>query len=601
MLKSDAKDLVNKFQILFNPSEQKKLFVLFAGMLLMGFFEMAGVASILPFMAVVTDQQSIKQNKYLNFFYNEFGFTDNQQFLIALGILVLVVLAVSNIYNAFMQWWSTRYVYMQGHRLSMQLLKHYLSQPYAFFLNRNTADMGKNVLSEVDRIIGGVIMPGVRLMGKLVMSVFILSLLFTVDPFLATTTWLVLGGSYWIIFRSVNRKLISIGVASTTATLGRFKIAHEAMSGIKELKVRGTELEFLNQFASHSEATARYKAQSSLISLLPRYGLETIAFGGIVTITIFLMASGYNSEEVIPLISLYALAGYRLMPALQQIYQGVTAISFNLPAMNILVADLARPGEKDLKDKAHIKPLPFNHSIKIEKLRFNYHNVDKPTLSDLYIEIKANTTIALVGSTGAGKTTLADILLGLLSPQSGQIFVDEIEITNENFSSWQQNLGYVPQSIYLTDDTLMKNIAFGVPEDEINIDGVIRAAKLAELDDFIQALPDGYQTFVGERGVRLSGGQRQRVGIARALYYDPKVLILDEATSALDGYTENVIMSAIHNLSHKITIIVIAHRLSTVEECDVVHLVNNMKISDSGTYEELLSRNKQFRKMAREQ
>lgn len=587
-----------KLFILFKQAEQKKMFALFVGTILMGFIEVAGVASIAPFMTVVSNPEMIYQNQYLNTFYNEFGFANEKQFLVVLGCCVVAMLAISNGYAAFMNWCMTFFSAMQGHRLSERLLRQYLSQPYIFFLNRNTADLGKNILSEVNRIIGGVILPAMLSLSKVVIALFLLALLLVIDPFLAIRVILILGGFYCLIFFFVRHYLHSIGVASTQVVLERFKLANEAMSGIKDLKLRSSEEEFIKRFSVPSEANAKYSAKSSLISSLPRYALEPLAFGGIVTIIIYLIANDQTSGEIIPLISLYALAGYRLMPALQQIYLGLTQIRYNLPALDILVDDLSSPGRDRVICPVSTHSFQFEDELELKSIYFYYPEMKDPVINGLDLKIQPNTTIGIVGSTGSGKTTLIDILLGLLSPESGELLVDGVTLTNTNISGWQQKIGYVPQTIYLTDDTIARNIAFAVPDDKIDMKAVKEAAKLSELDGFIQTLGEGYHTFVGERGVRLSGGQRQRIGIARALYHRPKVLVLDEATSSLDGITENVIMQAIQNLSHKKTIITIAHRLATVKECDIIYMMEKGGIVESGTYNKLITTNKQFQGMA---
>ena len=590
--------LIDKYRVLFTSKEGKKIAFLFVGILLMGVLEVAGIASILPFMAVVSSPEVIHQNEYLSFAYHFFGFTSDNKFLVGVGMMLIIMLTLSNGFTAFMSWRITKFNQMQGYNLSVRLMKKYLSQPYVFFLNRNSADMGKNILSEVNRCIAGVILPGMQALSKLIVAIFIFTFLLLVNPLLVTSSMVVIGCAYWLIFKLARNRLQKIGLASTKVVYERFKIVNEAMSGIKDLKLRGTELEFLDRFSYPSEAFARYSIQSNLISTLPRYALETIGFGGIVVIVIYLISSGHNYREVIPMISLFALACYRLMPALQQMYSGITRIKYNLPALDILIEDLSCSADERTLKKQKPKPIPFERILQLKSIHFHYPNMDKAVINGLNLDIHSNTTVGLVGATGSGKTTLIDILLGLLLPESGELLVDGKEINSENLTSWQQNLGYVPQSIYLTDDSIERNIAFAIPDDEIDIAKVKEAAKLAELDAFIQTLPDGYQTHVGERGVRLSGGQRQRFGIARALYSNPKVLVLDEATSSLDSITENVIMDAIHNLSHKKTIIMIAHRLSTVKECDAIHMMEKGRIVQSGTYDELISHNAQFRKMA---
>ncbi len=588
----------NKIFILFDSKERRSLVLTFFGMLIMGFLEVAGIASIAPFMAVVSNPEVIMTNDFLQFTYQLFDFHSENEYLVGLGVVVLVLLTFSNVFAAFMSWWMTYFVSMQAHRLAKRLLKQYLSQSYIFFLNRNTADLGKNILNEVNRSVSGVILPVLQVLSKLVITFFVLGLLFVVNTVIAISVIVILGLSYGLIYKLVRKRLHRIGVLSSDAILQRFKVTNEAISGIKDLKLRGSEIEFVKRFSTPSKAHAEYSAQSTVISTLPRYILETIAFGGIVAIIIYMIASGSNSGKVIPVISLYALAGYKLLPALQQVYAGITQARYNLPALDILIDDFSSScNETDLV-KTTVETINFDKSLELKDIGFSYPNNKYPVIENLDLNILLHTTVGLVGPTGSGKTTLVDILLGLLPPESGHICIDGIEITLHNISAYQKNIGYVPQSIYLMDDSIERNIAFAIPDDEIDIDRVYKSAQLAELDVFIQSLPDGYQTIVGERGVRLSGGQRQRIGIARALYNDPEILVLDEATSALDGITENVIMGAIHNLSQKKTIIMIAHRISTLKECDVIYMLNNGRIIDSGTYEELMSNNMQFKKMA---
>ena len=587
-----------KITALFTAADLRQIALLFIGILLLGFTEVAGVASIAPFMSVVSNPDLIHQNHYLSSAYQFFGYTSDNRFIVGFGVGICIVLLITNSYSAVINWRITRFGQLQGHNISMRLLKSYLSQPYIFFLERNTSDMGKNVLSEVLRCVNGVVLPAMYATSKLVISIFIISFLVYVNPFLAIISVVLLGGTYWILFRLVRKLLTKIGVASTEVVRMRYKIASEAMSGIKQLKLYGSEGEYLNRFSIPSKAHARYSTQSAVISTLPRYMLEMIAFGGIITIVVFLIYTGSNISYIIPTISVYALASYRLLPALQQIYVGVTRIKYNLPALDILIEDISLSKGGKIFQQKPIRPMLFDKILQLKSLDFSYPDKDIRVISRLSLDIQANTTVGLVGKTGSGKTTLVDIIMGLLPYNSGRIFVDGIELTHDNISTWQQNIGYVPQSIYLTDDIIECNIAFALPEHEIDINQVRDAAKLAELDDFIQTLPDGYQTYIGERGVRLSGGQRQRIGIARALYRSPKVLVLDEATSALDGITEKVIMGAINNLSHKKTIILIAHRLATVKECDIIHIMNEGAIIDSGTYDELMLRNAQFQKMA---
>ena len=565
----------------------------------MGLLEVIGVTTIVPFMAVVISPELVNENIYLSQAYNFFNFQSVDEFIVFLGVILISALLISNAFQALMTWAITYFTNMQAARLSVRLLESYLMQPYSFFLLRSSSDLGKNVLREVGRVTNGVIMQSLQVASKIIIVLFLFSLLIFVNPIIAISAAILLGGVYAVIFILAKLKLRNIGIATTKDNFALYKALNEALSGIKYIKLHGSEKIFVNRFLFPIVQIAKYQSTQILIGSLPRYLLEVIAFGGVVAIIISLIAinSGANSE-VIPLISLYVMAGYRLLPAFQQIYSGVSTLKFNIPAFELLIHEFSN-SSNEKNEQVNQPALPFREKLQIDKLNFTYEGSETQVLNKLDLTIYPNTTVGLVGLTGAGKTTLIDIILGLLTPESGVISLDGTEINNQNKLAWQKNLGYVAQSIYLTDDTIIANIAFAEPSDEISFEKAIEAAKMANLHEYITTLPDKYETLVGERGVRLSGGQRQRVGIARALYHNPKILVLDEATNALDNITENVIMDAIYNLSHKMTIILIAHRLSTVKECDVIHLMSNGKIINSGSYQELIKDNEEFKRMAK--
>jgi len=587
-----------KLKLIFTKSEFKKVIFLFFGLVFVSLLEVAGVSSIAPFMAVIASPSIIHENKYLIFAYEYFGVTSENAFIVLVGIFSISVLLISNIANSIMVWSINYFSYLQTHRVSVRLLRQYLYRPYSFYLDNNTSELSKNILNEINRSIGGTILPALNVLSKLLVTLFIFILLVYIDPKIALFSTVVLAFAYGLIYKFVRKKLQNIGVETNEANFQMYKIANESMSGIKDIKLRGIEEEFVHRFNIPSEKFGTYLAQRTVISLLPRYLLEVIAFSGIISVMIFFVSTGYTTAEILPIVSLYAMAGFRLLPAVQQVYSGITIFKFNLPALENLYSDLSKTSieSEDFEDRV---PLKIHEKITINNLSFSYIDNKNPILKKINFSIDVNTTIGIVGSTGSGKTTLIDLLLGLLSPDSGSICLDGVEIDDTNMRSWQQGLGYVPQSIYLNDDTIERNIAFAVPLEKIDKVLIKKAAKLANLDKFISTLPNQYETFVGERGIRLSGGQRQRIGIARALYHNPSVLFLDEATSSLDSITENAIMDAIHNLSHKKTIIMIAHRITTLKECDVIHIMKNGSIVDSGTYQELLESNSSFKKMAK--
>ena len=591
--------LQEKLKVIFTKAELIRLIYIFVGILIMGLFEVVGVSSIVPFIAVVASPDLIHENIYLNSLFVFFDFQTEVNFIVFLGICVISILLISNSYLAFMTSVITYFSSMLTSRLQIRLLENYLMQPYSFFLDRNTSDLGKNILVEVGRVTSGFIMQLLLVLSKIIIALFLFSLLLFINPVVAITVIVVLGSAYWGIFKLVKQRLHKLGEATTKGNFVYYRTANEAMSGIKDIKLHSSEDEFVKHFAVPSKKLHGYAAQKTVIGFLPRYLFEVIAFGGIVGIIISLLSTNTlnNADTILPLISLYVMAGYRLMPALQQIYSGFTNIKFNHPAFEILVRDFSSFTDEKVKQIKHAT-IPFKDKFEISQVSFSYENSDAKILDKLNLTVYPNTTVGIVGSTGSGKTTLIDLILGLLVPESGFISSDGAEINKHNISGWQNNIGYVPQSIYLTDDTIEANIVFANSRDKINIDKAIKAAKMANLHEFIKTLPEQYKTFVGERGIRLSGGQRQRIGIARALYNDPRVLILDEATSSLDGITENAIMDAINNLSHKKTIIMIAHRLSTVKGCDIIHFMSNGEIIESGTYQQLIESNEEFKRMA---
>ena len=597
--------IIRKILDLLSAREKLQLYLLFVSLAVMACIEMVGIASIMPFMAVVASPNVINTNKWLKQVYGFLEFSSLHKFLFFLGMLVLGLLVFINLFKTMNTWLILKYDNWLINRLSSRLLASYLNRPYDFFLNRNTNEMGKNLLLETNNVIMKVLDPGRQVLSNVLVSFFILVLLFVVNPFIATIAAVVLGGSYAIIYLITHKRMVSIGQGQFEANALKYKAATEALAGIKDLKILGREMEFLARYVVHAQHHAQSNISAGVISQLPRYALETIAFGGILIIILINLGSEETVNQMIPLLALYAFAGYRLLPALQQIFSGISTVRVNLPALEVLHQDMREGGVSANSDivpleTKKLEPLPLTHELELKNVTFSYPGAKGPSLQEISLTITPNTSIGFVGATGSGKTTAADIILGLLSPTSGQIMVDGMDIRSDNLASWQRNVGYVPQHIYLCDDTITHNIAFGVPEKEFDMAAVVRAARIANLNRFIEnELPDGFETVIGERGVRLSGGQRQRIGIARALYHDPAVLIMDEATSALDGITEEAVMEALRNLSGKKTIITIAHRLTTVKDCDVIYLMEQGRIVNQGTYDELLKYSLWFQTAAR--
>ena len=590
-----------KLLALLTLAERTRAGVLMGMVLVMAFLDMLGVASILPFMAVLSNPKLVQTNAALNTAFTasrHIGIASPEQFLFALGGVVFVLLVASLAFKALTTYAQTRFALMREYSIGKRLVEGYLHQPYSWFLSRHSADLGKTILSEVGTVISGALTPLMTLMAQSMVALALLILLIIVDPLLALSVGLVLGLAYAGIFAVMSGWLKRLGEARIDANKKRFTAVSEAFGAAKEVKVGGLEQVYMQRFAKPAESYAKGQATAQVIAQLPRFALEAIAFGGMLLVILYLMAKSGSFASALPIIALYAFAGYRLMPALQQIYRASTQLRFAGPALDALHLDVMSLQAADAQ-RGQLSPMPLTQAITLDHVSYRYPNASKPALKGIDLIIPAHSTVGFVGATGSGKTTTVDVILGLLEPQEGHLSVDGRAITATNRKQWQRAIGYVPQHIYLADDSVAANIAFGVNTKAIDQQAVERAAKIANLHEFVvNDLPQGYATTVGERGVRLSGGQCQRIGIARALYHNPQVLILDEATSALDNITEQAVMEAMSNLGHDITIILIAHRLSTVRQCDQIYLLERGEVKCGGSYEELIHQNPQFRLLA---
>ncbi len=592
-------NLLHKLCSLMSPRELHRAKLVFLLMLCMALTEMMGVASIVPFITLLSDPNVIGKNWYLATVYNWLGFSNPESFLFFLGLMVLALFISSLSLKALTTYAIQQFSCMRLHSMACRLLGAYLRQPYVFFLGRNTADLSKSILTEVTLVAKGVLIPTMKVLSGSVVSLAILGLLLFVAPLFSLIVATVLGGTYAVIYILARRLLKRIGEDRLNANKQRFILATEALNGIKELRLMGREEGYLERFREPSKRFARHQATSHVIAELPILAIQAVAFGGVLVVVLFLIGLDGNVEDALPLIALFTFASYRLLPAFQETFKNLAQLRFSIPALDVLYDDLTqKEGLTTINTKP--EPLYLRDSIKMEDINYCYPSADSYALSGVTLTIPVGSFVGFVGSTGAGKSTVADLILGLLEPTSGQILVDNQPLVGHRILAWQQTLGYVPQSIYLSDDTIASNIAFGVPQEQIDKQAIKRVARIAHIDKFInQELPLGYETVVGERGVRLSGGERQRLAIARALYHDPDVVIFDEATSALDGVTEKVVMEALKELHGRKTVIMIAHRFTTVRECDYIFLLDRGKLIGEGSYDELAGNNPEFQKLAR--
>jgi len=585
---------------LLSPAERRRLWLLTPVVSVNALVQVIGIASVMPFLALIANPGIIQEQALLRWMYETFGFTGVNPFLVFTGLVVLFALIGSNAFAAWTHLLMLRFAWDMNHTLSVRMLRTYLAKPYVFFLGQNSANLAKNILGEVRRTVQGVMVAGINLMARAVVAVAVLMLLVVVDPWLAVGTFFVLGAAYGAFFLRVRRGLAYAGERRVTADRHRYHAATEALTGFKEIKVLGMEAPFLERFERPSRAFARYEVRHEVIRMLPRYAFETVAFGGMLVIVLFALAREQGLGELLPTLGVYAFASYRLMPALQGIFGSMAELRFSMASVDALHGDLERAVAPEPARRDSITPLPFREVLELRGVTFAYPGTRKPLLNEFDLTIEANTSVALVGATGAGKTTVVDLLLGLLRPQDGDLVVDGVVVDDGAIRAWRSNIGYVPQVIYLSDDSIAANIAFGVPRKGIDMEAVYRSARQAQIHEFIvNELPEGYATTVGERGVRLSGGQRQRLGIARALYRDPDVLVLDEATSALDSVTEEDFFRAIDEIGRSKTIVMIAHRISTVRACDAIVVLDGGRVMARGSYDELLATSPHFRQLAR--
>ena len=576
---------------LLKPRERRGFALVLLGAVMMGVIEIVGVGSIMPFIAVAANPDTIFTTPILAAIYEFLGFESARSFLVMLACVMLAFVILRNAFSAFLRFVRTRFVQKCRHTLSTRLFEAYLGQRYVFFLGRNSFEFSKNIVTEVREVIDGTITPIVDLTMNAVQILLLIVFLLSVDVASTIAIAAIIVIIYISILVSTRKKLSKLGAERFNMITQMSRSTNEVFWGIKAAKITGTERIFLDTYKPASRRFSRGQATQEVIGIMPKYVLEAAGFSAIILFILFLMLrSEGDFSRVISSVALYAYAGYRLLPSVQEFFRCLTRLKYSAPGTERIIAEFGLEKTAGPLPDPAIPPLPFRESIRLENVSFTYPEKDTPVLKNISLEIKKNTVVGFCGETGSGKTTAIDVILALLIPQAGRLIVDGVEITDENRNAWQKNIGYVPQSVYLSNTSIAENIAFGVPPDKIDMDAVRLAAKMAQIDEFINAeLSEGYMTKIGERGVRLSGGQQQRIGIARALYTNPEVLVLDEATSALDSETESDVMQAIDSLAGQKTILIIAHRITTLKKCSVIYRITAGEIAEQGTYDELFA------------
>ncbi|MDX1787963.1 MAG: ABC transporter ATP-binding protein [Psychrobacter sp.] len=594
--------VIKQLFVLLTDKQLKQFYLLQVLVVIMAFTELLGIASIAPFMALVGDISILETNGVFAQLYKMSGLNNPMDFLFYSGVIVLVMLAFSTVISMFTTWRLSIFGARIGTEIADRLYSYYMQQSWQFHASGSSAQLTKQVSTEAARISSQIVQPLMIMNSKLVLALFISISIVIYDPVIAILGLFIFSLAYFVLYRLVRQKLESNGQQLSEVSTQRFRLMNEGFGGIKDVLLLNRSHDFITRFHDSGKVFARAQGTNIAISQVPRYFIELIAFGAMISLVLVLIKvhSG-NLGEVLPILAVYALAAFKLLPALQQIYSSLSQIKGNTAAFEAVKDDLERSfdSQKTSSDTVVSTPIDLKRSIKLSNIEFSYPGKERPAVDSVNMSIPVNSVIGLVGSSGSGKSTLIDLLLGLLTPQQGGIYVDDIRITADNKRAWQDLLGFVPQSIFLSEGSIAENIAFGIPAKDISLKQVNKALNLANLTELVEQLPDGVNTRVGERGVQLSGGQRQRIGIARALYHEAEVLVFDEATSALDGITEKIVMDAIHEFSGQKTIVMIAHRLKTVEKCDLIYFMEHGKIIDYGTYQELVVRNVKFKEMAK--
>lgn len=548
--------------------EKKKIIIVLLLTIVMAFLETLGVLSVMPFLAVLSSPNIIENDTRVHYFYEILGSTSYTNFIIKLGLVSIASIFVSSLFKVIHSYGISRFVSLQRHYLSTRLLSIYLKQDYDFFIQKNSSELTKNILSQVDQLVDSIIQPLMSIISYGLVIACMVFLIFIYNPYIAISVFSIFLIVYTSIYFSVKKFLGKIGQEFQHANSERYKACNEVLGGIKDVKINHADQGYLQYFQQQSSIFARHLAANQTVGNIPLLLVESMGYCAIIGLAVSLVLNNQNISTILPSLGLFGFAAYRMLPAAQNIYRAISGMRFSFDSANKILDDLYLPVQLNEKNNSH--KLIFKHQIELRNISYAYPAYpDKNVLKDFSLVIPYKCSVGIVGKSGSGKSTLMDILLGLLQPQQGELLIDGIVINKSNVHLWQRLVGYIPQFIYLADDTVAQNIAFGIPKDDIDMNAVVNAAKAAQIHDFIvNHLQDGYNTLVGERGVMLSGGQRQRVGIARALYKDPQVLFMDEATSALDVETEKAVNEAINALSGKKTMIIIAHRESAVAQCD---------------------------------
>ena len=564
--------------------------LLFFLMLFGALTEIMTIGMVVPFLGVLTNPDLVFSYPLVNEFVLKLNINSSEELILPITIMFILMATFSGIIRFLLLWLSTRLSMSTAVDLSVRIYKRTLRQNYETHLSRNSSEILSGITLKTGSVVSYIIFQCLGILTAMILSLSLLITMILIDPFIAIASFGGLGVSYIAISFIINNKLHKNGQYIADEQTKVVKQIQEGLGGIRDILIHGTQNVFVNLFLK-SESKLRYSIGSNnILSSGPRFIIETLF---IILFVILAYKVSYRPggiSEIIPILGAFALAAQKSLPLLSKAYHSWSKIIGNRPVLKDTLDLLNQPTKKN-ENKETVKPLQFNNEIQLSEVSFKYNENKNEVLKNISMTIKKGSRVGLIGGTGSGKSTLIDIIMGLLVPYKGQIYIDNTTIDLKNRKSWQRNVAHVPQSVFLSDGSFMENIAFGVDQSDIDLKRVKNVAKQAQIEDFILQLPNGFNSLVGERGARLSGGQCQRIGIARALYKNTSLLILDEATSALDTKTENTLMEIINNLDQNLTIIIIAHRVSTLNKCDIIYKIENGKIINQGNYENMIKNN----------
>ena len=589
-------DAVNKLAKLLSAKQRRQALAVFGLMLLAAVLEFSSVTLFLPFVSILSQPSIVHSNRYLGALKDASGLESLTEFTVLLGLITVLVIWASMLVRAANVYFISRFGFSVMHALALDMMRLNLARDYAFYLKQNTADLTRTVLIGTEEVVRGILLPSMRVMLHAVISIFLTALLVLINPLVAIATSLGLGACIAGIYLAFRHGALSAGRQRTRADTARFRQANEVFGGFKELRLLGSESAYSSRFATSSLEHANATTRGETLAVVPMFFVQAVAVSAGIAALLYLVWSHGDLNAALPSVAAFAYGAYRLMPSLQSLMTEASVVRYTKPALDRFYGDYQEAKRARREDiDAATQAVGEVGTVEVKDVDFQYEGRERPVLSGINLHVARGERIGIVGSSGSGKSTLIDLIVGLLTPTAGQILIDGVPLATIGPRRWQRSLGYVPQTIFLSDDTIRANIALGVPDREIDQAAVEDAARAANLHQFVvRELDDGYDTIVGDRGIRLSGGQRQRIGLARALYRKPKILVFDEATSALDNETEAAVMATIDELRERLTLITIAHRLSTVERFDRIYVLDAGRVVGTGSYTFLARNNSKF-------